>query len=84
MTVELLVGNNICCPAQFEARVTPASSGPESEIVTYSVWTVDPTVAQGVQLRRQANPQRLISLPQPTAYIRSFQMFPTSNLQLDS
>ena len=47
-TVELLVGNNICCPAQFEARVTPASSGPESEIVTYSVWTVDPKVAQGV------------------------------------
>jgi len=46
--VELLVGNNICCPAQFDARVTPASSGPESEIVTYSVWTVDPTVANGV------------------------------------
>ena len=46
--VELLVGNNICCPAQFDARVTPASSGPESEIVTYSVWTVDPKVANGV------------------------------------
>ena len=46
--VELLVGNNICCPAQFDARVTPASSGQESEIVTYSVWTVDPKVAQGV------------------------------------
>ena len=49
-TVELLVGNNICCPAQFDARVTPASSGPESEIVTYSVWTVDPAVAKGVPL----------------------------------
>jgi hypothetical protein len=48
-TVELLVGNNICCPAQFEARVTPASSGPESEIVTYSVWSVDPAVAKGVE-----------------------------------
>jgi hypothetical protein len=48
--VELLVGNNICCPAQFDARVTPAGSGPESEIVTYSVWTVDPTVAKGVEL----------------------------------
>ena len=47
--VELLVGNNICCPAQFDARVTPASSGPESEIVTYTVWTVDPTVAKGVE-----------------------------------
>jgi len=49
-TVELEVGNNICCPAQFDARVTPASSGPESEIVTYSVWTVDPTVADKMAL----------------------------------
>ena len=48
--VELLVGNNINNPAQFEAQVTRASSGPESEIVTYSVWTVDPTVAKGVEL----------------------------------
>lgn len=47
--VELLVGNNICCPAQFDARVTPASSGPESEIATYRVWTVDPMVAKGVE-----------------------------------
>jgi hypothetical protein len=43
--VELLVGNNISLPAQFEALVTRAGSGPESEIVTYSVWTVDPTAA---------------------------------------
>jgi hypothetical protein len=48
--VELLVGNNICCPAQFNAQVTRAASGPESEIVTYNVWTVDPTVANGVEL----------------------------------
>jgi hypothetical protein len=47
--VELLVGNNIDSPAQFEAQVTRASSGRESEIVTYSVWTVDPTVAKGVE-----------------------------------
>ena len=47
--VELLVGNNIDNPAQFNAQVTRASSGPESEIVTYSVWTVDPTVAKGVE-----------------------------------
>ncbi len=47
--VELLVGNNINNPAQFEAQVTRGSSGRESEIVTYSVWTVDPTVANGVQ-----------------------------------
>ena len=47
--VELVVGNNISSPAQFEARVTQAISGPESEIVTYSVWTVDPAVAKGVE-----------------------------------
>jgi hypothetical protein len=47
--VELMVGNNINNPAQFEAQVTRGSSGPESEIVTYSVWTVDPTVAKGVE-----------------------------------
>ena len=47
--VELLVGNNISLPAQFEAQVTRASFGPESEIVTYSVWTVDPRVARGVE-----------------------------------
>ena len=47
--VELMVGNNINNPAQFEAQVTRGSSGPESEIVTYSVWTVDPKVAEGVE-----------------------------------
>ena len=47
--VELLVGNNISSPAQFNAQVTRATSGPESEIVTYSVWTVDPAVAKGVE-----------------------------------
>jgi hypothetical protein len=46
--VELLVGNNIALPAQFEAQVTRGTSGPGSEIVTYSVWTVDPRVARGV------------------------------------
>jgi hypothetical protein len=47
--VELLVGNNIDNPARFQAQVTRASSGRESEIVTYSLWTVDPTVAKGVE-----------------------------------
>lgn len=47
--VELLVGNNIDNPARFEAQVTRGSSGPESEIVTYSMWTVDPTVAERVE-----------------------------------
>jgi hypothetical protein len=46
--VELLVGNNINNPAQFDAQVTRASSGRESAIVKYSVWTVDPAVAEGV------------------------------------
>ena len=46
--VELLVGNNINNPAQFKAQVTRAPFGRESEVVTYSVWTVDPAVAQGV------------------------------------
>jgi|GEM_PF-2911004 len=46
--VELRVGNNISSPAEFNARVTRAGSGPEAEIVTYSVWTVDPRVAKGV------------------------------------
>jgi hypothetical protein len=48
--VELLVGNNISDPAQFNAQVTRASSGSQSEFVTYSVWTVDPEVAKGVEL----------------------------------
>ena len=47
--VELMVGNNIDNPAQFSAQVTRAKSGPESETVTYSVWTVDPAVARGVE-----------------------------------
>jgi hypothetical protein len=47
--VELRVGNNISSPAEFNARVTQATSGPEAEIVTYSVWTVDPKVAKGVE-----------------------------------
>ncbi len=46
--VELRVGNNISSPAEFNARVTRAGSGPEAEFVTYSVWTVDPRVARGV------------------------------------
>jgi hypothetical protein len=46
--VELLVGNNIDSPAQFNAQVTRANLGRESEIVTYTVWTVDPRVASGV------------------------------------
>jgi hypothetical protein len=46
--VELLVGNNIDSPAQFNAQVTRASKGRESEIVTYSVWTVDQSVARAV------------------------------------
>ena len=47
--VELRIGNNIDNPAQFRAQVTELFPGPGSEIVTYSVWTVDPAVAKGVE-----------------------------------
>ena len=46
--VELRVGNNISAPAQFNAQVTEARSGQDSEVVTYTVWTVDPRVANAV------------------------------------
>jgi hypothetical protein len=42
----LRVGNNILYPAQFTAQVTPSSS-PAAAAVTYSIWTADPSVAQG-------------------------------------
>jgi hypothetical protein len=42
----LRVGNNIICPAQFVAQVTPSAS-PAAATVTYSIWTADPKVAQG-------------------------------------
>jgi hypothetical protein len=43
----LRVGNNIACPAQFVAQVTPTGS-PVAGTVTYSIWTADPKVAQGI------------------------------------
>ncbi|GAB3796906.1 hypothetical protein GCM10028798_07490 [Humibacter antri] len=49
--VELLVGNQINNPAQFQARVTPPTApGPETVVVEYSVWTVDPSIVQVAQI----------------------------------
>ena len=42
--VSLVVGNQIIDPASFEAVVTAATSGPQSETITYSAWSVDPAV----------------------------------------
>lgn len=47
--VELKVGNNISNPAQIQVQVTKDGTGTSAEFVTYSVWTVDPAVAQAVQ-----------------------------------
>src|SRR5262245_3452984 len=43
--VQLLVGNNITNAAQFTAQVTPTVTSDSGEYVTYSVFTVDPSVA---------------------------------------
>ena len=61
-------------------RLQKLSRGPESEIVTYSVWTVDPTVAKRCGIKHQANPHRLISLPQRTAYSEIFPDCPNTDL----
>ncbi len=46
--VSLVVGNQIIDPASFQAVVTSATSGPASETITYSAWSVDPRVASAV------------------------------------
>jgi hypothetical protein len=77
--VELLIGNNIDAPAQFNAQVTRAISGPESEIVTYSVWTVDPTVAKGVELTPgKPTPDDIIASAQ--SLYKTFPDVPNTNL----
>jgi hypothetical protein len=42
----LCLGNNILFPAQFVAQVTAPGSA-TAVMVTYSIWTADPEVAQG-------------------------------------
>lgn len=43
-SVELLVGNQINEPAQFQVQVTEASSGTSAEYITYNAWSVDPAI----------------------------------------
>lgn len=47
--VTLRVGNQIIDPAQFEAVVTSAITGPESERITYNAWSVDPRIVDSVE-----------------------------------
>lgn len=47
--VTLRVGNQIINPAQFEALVTSAASGPNSETITYAAWSVDPRIVGSVR-----------------------------------
>ena len=77
--VELRVGNNISSPAQFEAQVTQASSGPESEIVTYSVWTVDPAVAKGVE-STPGKPTTADIIASAHSLYKTFPKVPNTNL----
>jgi hypothetical protein len=67
--VSLLVGNQIINPAQFQAVVTAATSGPLSETVTYSAWSVDPRVVNAVH---QAG---FGSVPTPGAVVASANAF---------
>lgn len=77
--VELEVGNNIPAPAQFNAQVTRASSGPESEIVTYSVWTVDPRVTKAVESTPgKPNPADMIA--SANGFNSTFPDVPNTNL----
>jgi len=77
--VELLVGNNIPAPAQFNAQVTRATSGPESEVVSYSVWTVDPRVPKAVESTPgKPNPADMIA--SANGFNSTFPDVPNTNL----
>jgi RTX calcium-binding nonapeptide repeat (4 copies) len=67
--VSLVVGNQIINPASFEAVVTAATSGPQSETITYSAWSVDPAVVD--RLRHEG----FGAVPTPDAVIASAHAF---------
>ena len=67
--VTLRVGNQIIDPAQFEALVTSATSGPNSERITYNAWSVDPRIVDSV---RRAG---FTGLPTPDAVVASATAF---------
>lgn len=43
------VGNNIAFPPELRAQVTDAAKGRKAEYIDYSIWTVDPAVADLVR-----------------------------------
>ena len=67
--VQLLVGNQINWPAQFQAQTTPTASGPASALVVYDVWTVSPDVVDEVEAAG------FTGLPTPAAIVASAQAF---------
>ena len=67
--VSLVVGNQIVNPASFEAVVTAATSGPQSETITYSAWSVEPAVID--RLRHEG----FGAVPTPDAVVASAHVF---------
>lgn len=67
--VTLRVGNQIIDPAQFEALVTTATSGPTSERITYNAWSVDPRIVGSVRQAGFTGP------PTPDAIVASATAF---------
>ena len=67
--VSLVVGNQIIDPASFQAVVTAATSGPQSETITYSAWSVDPAVVN--RLRQEG----FGAVPTPDAVVASAYAF---------
>lgn len=79
--VTLLVGNQIINPARFEAVVTTATSGPNSETITYNAWSVDPRI---VNLVHQAGfngpptPDSIVA--SAVAFAQTFGQIPNTDL----
>ena len=71
-TVSLVVGNQIIDPASFQAVVTAPTSGPQSETITYSAWSVDPAIVN------RLHSQGFGAIPTPDAVVASAQPLPTS------
>jgi hypothetical protein len=68
-TVGLVVGNQIINPASFRAVVTAATSGPQSETITYSAWSVDPAIVN------RLHNQGFGAIPTPDAVVASAHAF---------
>ena len=68
-TVSLVVGNQIIDPASFQAVVTAPTSGPQSETITYSAWSVDPAIVN------RLHSQGFGAIPTPDAVVASAHAF---------